>query len=159
MTGLPYAADSAPDPEVMMAVRVVTTKEAKLRLGAKLRRTPHPGPQRPVQHLLGARDSFFYALNSLIAAILVLIAGAAMVIVVGDAVVELWTDGRVVMSVLALVAFPLTFLIWPWTHAVVGIPLWIIAIAGFISLKLAEQWFNWAEPIARRRRERGRARV
>lgn len=64
------------------------------------------------------------------------VAVGAIGIVVGDAVIELWSDGRELLAILAGVGFPITFLIWPWTHEMWGIPLWIFFIAGFVSFSI-----------------------
>ena len=92
---------------------------------------------------------FAYAFNSILALLLMLVAVASLVIVVGDAVVELWGDGRHILSVLAAVGFPITFVIWPWTHEAFGIPLWAVFIAGVVSFKLASFWTERAGPEAR----------
>lgn len=93
---------------------------------------------------------FVYALNSLVAAILALVSVAAVALVVGDAFFDLWANDRRLVAVLALIGFPLTFLIWPWTHEVFGgVPLWTIFIAGVVSFKLASYWIEQAGPAAR----------
>ena len=70
----------------------------------------------------------------------VLIAIASLVIVVGDAVIDLWQRGDEVLAILAAVGFPITFLIWPWRHETFGIPLWIVFLAGVISYSIVNAW-------------------
>lgn len=93
---------------------------------------------------------FLYAFNSLLALLLTLLAAAAVIIIVGDAVVELWGDDRPFLAILALIGFPIAFVIWPWTHEAFGLPLWPLFIAALIAFKMASYWAEHGEASARR---------
>lgn len=56
----------------------------------------------------------------------------APAIVVQDAVIDLWNRGEHTWSVMAAVGFPITFVVWPWTHEAWGFPLWIVFIIGSV---------------------------
>jgi len=92
---------------------------------------------------------FFYGLNSILALLLVLLGIAALVVIVGDAVIELWGDDRQLLAILALIGVPITLFVWPWTHEAFGIPLWPVLIAGVVAMKMAGYWLEEAQPKAR----------
>jgi hypothetical protein len=69
-----------------------------------------------------------------------LIAIGSVVIVVGDAAVELWGRGDEIWAIVAVVLFPVTFLVWPWTHEAFGVPLWVFFLAGTVSYSIINAW-------------------
>jgi hypothetical protein len=90
-----------------------------------------------------------YFFNSVLSLLLTIVAMGAVLLVVGDAAVELWRDERAVLAILAVVGFPMTFVVWPWTHEAFGIPLWIVFIAGTIAFSMVKYWVQTGEPAAR----------
>jgi hypothetical protein len=68
------------------------------------------------------------------------IAVGAVVIVVGDAAIELWGRGDEVWAVVAVIGFPITYVVWPWTHEAFGLPLWVFFIAGIVSYSIINAW-------------------
>ena len=59
------------------------------------------------------------------------------IIIVGDAVVTLWDRGDEVLAVLAVIFFPATIFIWPWTHEAFGYPLWIAFLIAAIAYPIS----------------------
>ena len=79
-----------------------------------------------------------WALDALLFALLLrLVVWAAFVVVVGDAVVSLWERGREVLAVVALVFFPVTFVVWPWLHEAFGRPLWLALVGAIVAQTLS----------------------
>jgi DNA-binding response OmpR family regulator len=76
---------------------------------------------------------------SIAALLTALAAVAAPLIIVTDAVIDLVRDERYVLGLLALVGFPITFVVWPWTHGAFGIPLWPVLITGVVSLSIRKR--------------------
>lgn len=83
------------------------------------------------------QESWWIATQRLVFTVITI---GALVVVVGDAVIALWNDGRHVLSILAGVGFPITFVVWPWTHEAWGIPLWVLFAAGVVSFNIIKAY-------------------
>jgi hypothetical protein len=65
---------------------------------------------------------------------------AGLGVIVGDAAHMYWLGDNALLSVLSVVFFPVTYVLWPWTHDAFGYPLW-----AFFFASLAGWWaFNFA---------------
>jgi hypothetical protein len=61
----------------------------------------------------------------------------AVVVIVGDAVLDLWERGSRILAVLAGIFFPVTVLVWPWLHDAFGYPLWLAIVAAIAAQSLS----------------------
>ena len=66
-----------------------------------------------------------------------LVVWTSFAVVVGDALIELWERGRHLLALLAALVFPVTFLVWPWTHEAFDRPLWAAVVAAFVAQLLS----------------------
>lgn len=78
-----------------------------------------------------AEHGLAVALAALITSLVVIV--APLVIVV-HAVTNLVQVGRYLLAAAAAIGFPITFAVWPWTHSLLGIPLWIVFLAAWVAL-------------------------
>ena len=62
---------------------------------------------------------------------------ASIAAVTVDAVVDLWQGGRYMVALAAGILFPVTFVVWPWTHKLFGVPLWFAVIAAVVAQSLS----------------------
>lgn len=67
-------------------------------------------------------------------------------VIVIDAVVELWNRGDGALAVAAAIFFPVTFIVWPWTHEAFGYPLWIVLVAAVIAYPIST-FVGGLEPV------------
>jgi len=58
-------------------------------------------------------------------------------LIVGDAVVNLFQDGRAALGVAAAILFPVTFFVWPWTHHAFGVSLIIVFVVTVIAYPIS----------------------
>ena len=97
----------------------------------------HLAPRRSEARLARVNERV-WALDGLLFALLLrLVVWGAFAVIVGDAVVGFWERGRELLAGLALVFFPVTFVVWPWVHEAFGRPLWIAALAAVVAQALS----------------------
>lgn len=58
-------------------------------------------------------------------------------IIVVDAVRQLGDRGDEALAVAAAIFFPITFLVWPWTHEAFGYPLWILIVIAIVAYSIS----------------------
>jgi TctA family transporter len=65
---------------------------------------------------------------------------AAVVVIVGDAVIELWNDDNKVLAIASIVLFPITIFVWPLSnldHAAFGYDLWLFLAVAVIAYPIS----------------------
>jgi hypothetical protein len=64
---------------------------------------------------------------------------AAFVVIVGDAVLTLIQrgGGGIVTAVFALGFFPVTIVVWPWTHEAFGVSLIVFFVAAVVAYPIS----------------------
>jgi len=61
----------------------------------------------------------------------------AMVAVYVDALVVLAKRPNWGLFFGALIAFPITILVWPWKHTAFGVPLWIVGVVMLVAYPIS----------------------
>ena len=62
---------------------------------------------------------------------------AAVGVIVVDAALTLWRNGRQALAVAAAILFPITILVWPWTHEAFGYPLWLAFVIAAVAYPIS----------------------
>jgi hypothetical protein len=76
----------------------------------------------------------------------------ALGFVVSAAVVHFRDLGQPTLEVASALFFPATFLIYPWTHSALGVPLWSVTAGGGVAYMVSVLCgMRPADPLARRR--------
>jgi hypothetical protein len=58
-------------------------------------------------------------------------------LIVGAAAVHYYDLGKTGISVVAVIFFPLTYVIYPWTHSALGVHLWLVFVVASVCYSIS----------------------